>query len=239
MPDTTNYALTYPAANAFVKDGPAAIQALAEDVDTKMVGGSAGVLASRPTSTPGSPGILGRRYFATDAVAECIDTGTGWVRAGLEAGGISATARSTAPPGYLLCDGAVVSRSGANADLFAAIGTAYGAGDGSTTFGLPDLRGRVPVGVDGAAGRLAANDALGQSAGAETHTLTTPQIPSHSHPPAGGTHFRQRSAPGLMAELGAGGAQDIFVSTTTGLTGGGQAHNNLQPYQVVNWLIKT
>lgn len=84
---------------------------------------------------------------------------------------------AAAPTGWLMCDGAAVSRS-TYADLFAAISTSFGVGDGSTTFNLPDMRGRVPVGVDGAAGRLSANDALGNSSGSETHTHTSP---SHSH----------------------------------------------------------
>ena len=85
-------------------------------------------------------------------------------------GSIVATARSTAPTGWLLCDGAAVSRS-TYAALFSAIGTAYGVGNGTTTFNIPDFRGRVPVGVDGAAARLTANDALGNSGGEEKHVL--------------------------------------------------------------------
>lgn len=97
----------------------------------------------------------------------------------IEAGDLKQSARPTPSPGWLLCDGSPVLRSGYPA-LFAAIGTAYGAGDGSTTFNLPDLRGRAAVGVDGAAGRLSVNDALGQAGGAETHTHTH-GVPAHDH----------------------------------------------------------
>lgn len=150
-------------------------------------------------------------------------------------GMVVAVAAATPDDGFLLCDGAAVSRTTYLA-LFTRIGTVYGVGDGTTTFNLPDFRGRVPVGVDGAAARMATNDALGQSGGAETHTLTIAQMPSHNHP--------MNSTPG-----GAAGAPFAvgpeFVGTqnnaawNTGLQGGGGAHNNMQPYQVVNYQIKT
>jgi microcystin-dependent protein len=77
------------------------------------------------------------------------------------------------PEGYLLCDGSEVSRS-TYALLYAVIGDTYGAGDGSTTFNLPDLRGRVVIGVAG-------THALGSTGGSETVTLTEDQLPAHSH----------------------------------------------------------
>jgi microcystin-dependent protein len=158
----------------------------------------------------------------------------------LPAGTIAATARSTASTGWLLCEGQAVSRTGATAALFAAIGTTYGAGDGSTTFNLPDLRGRVPVGVDGAAGRLSASDALGQSAGAETHTLTIAEMPAHDHPNVGGgagPYIRNTTT--TQGTTGTSPATFAASVSTVEVQGGGAAHNNLQPYQVVNWMIKT
>lgn len=95
-------------------------------------------------------------------------------------GELAATARSTAPDGWKLCDGSTLNRT-VYSELFAAISTTYGTGDGSTTFTLPDLRGRTPVGVDGAAGRLPSSDALGNSGGEARHLLTTSETPSHSH----------------------------------------------------------
>lgn len=92
-------------------------------------------------------------------------------------GSILATARSTAPDGWLLCDGSAVSRS-TYAALFAAIGTTFGSGNGSTTFNLPDLRGRVIAGIDSSQAEF---DARGETGGAKTHTLTSAQMPSHSH----------------------------------------------------------
>lgn len=80
---------------------------------------------------------------------------------------------SVAPSGFLMCDGSSVSRV-TYSDLFDTIGTTYGSGDGSTTFNIPDLTGRIPIGVSG-------NDVLGDIGGEEMHTLTTVELPSHGH----------------------------------------------------------
>ncbi len=86
------------------------------------------------------------------------------------AGDIKLSAARAVPAGWLACDGSAVSRA-AHAGLYAAIGVAYGAGDGATTFNLPDFRNRVPVGVSSTRSR----------GGAETHTLTTGEMPAHTH----------------------------------------------------------
>lgn len=108
----------------------------------------------------------------------------------LPAGMVVPYAGSNAPNGWLMCSGQAVSRT-TYATLFNAIGTTYGAGNGTTTFNLPDLRGRVIAGVDNMGGtqgnRITSGGSgingttLGASGGAETHTLTTAQMPVHNH----------------------------------------------------------
>jgi microcystin-dependent protein len=141
---------------------------------------------------------------------------------------ITPYAGSSAPTNWLLCNGAAVSRS-TYADLFSAIGTTYGVGDGSTTFNLPDLRGRTPVGVDSSAGRVTANNTLGATAGAEKHTLTVDEMPAHTHETD--RHFS------FGTGIGPNGV-NAQTSGVTGSTGGGNPHNNMQPYLVVNYIIK-
>lgn len=161
----------------------------------------------------------------------------------LPAGIVSPYAGSAAPNGYLLCDGSAINRTD-YARLFSAIGTAYGAGNGSTTFNLPDLRGRVVAALDNMggtdAGRLDLANTLGTTAGTQTHTLTTAEMPSHQHNTAG--------SPGIYRNYLGGGSSHAFLgantSTTvsdpynTSFTGGGGAHNNMQPTILMNYIIK-
>lgn len=102
---------------------------------------------------------------------------------------------ATPPGGFLLCDGTTVSRA-TYADLFALWGTTFGAGDGSTTFGLPDYRGRVSVHPDGGAGRLSAAGAVGATGGQATHTLSAAQLAAHTHPLTDPGHAHVLSDPG-------------------------------------------
>lgn len=152
-------------------------------------------------------------------------------------GTVMPTALSNAPVGWLLCYGQAISRT-AYATLFNAIGTTYGAGDGSTTFNLPDVRGRVIAGKDNmggtAAGRLTlavAGSTLGASGGAQTHTLSAGEMPSHSH----GLNMTLGGASGGEVNIVNGGGS----STNTGGAGSGAAHNNVQPTIIFNCMIKT
>jgi len=140
-------------------------------------------------------------------------------------------AGASAPTGFLLCDGTAVSRA-TYADLFAVVSTTYGVGDGSTTFNLPNLRGRVPVGFDSAQTEF---DALGETGGAKTHTLTVAQIPAHNHDYNGAT---LNTGSGFSSRYSSTGSTSATF-TGTGNTGGGEAHNNLQPYITLNYIIKT
>lgn len=135
-----------------------------------------------------------------------------------------------APAGWLLCDGTAVSRT-TYSSLFSIIGTTYGVGDNSTTFNLPDLRGRVPIGSGQGSGLT--NRTLGGTGGSETHTLTVDEIPAH-------THTYERNI-GTASPTGSGGVtcRDLLDYPETSSTGGGQPHNNMQPYLVVNYIIKT
>lgn len=145
---------------------------------------------------------------------------------------------AAAPTGWLLCSGQAVSRT-TYAALFAVLGTAYGAGDGLSTFNVPDLRGRVPAGKDdlggSAASRLTSGGSgvngatLGASGGAETHTLTISQMPAHTHSGGVGAY---------NGTQGTGGSAAAGVTSNTGSQGSGSAHNNTQPTIVVAYIIK-
>lgn len=165
-------------------------------------------------------------------------------------GTVAPYAGPTAPTDWALCDGAIVSRS-TYAELFAVIGTAYGAGDGSTTFGLPDLRGRVPVGAGTAAANGATAHTVGQMAGEEKHTLSIGEMPSHQH--GGGNHAHALSPPSTVLATGsashwafatAAAGPDITVANIEysgniiNLEGGGASHNLMQPYTGVNYIIR-
>jgi microcystin-dependent protein len=145
---------------------------------------------------------------------------------------------TTAPNGWLLCDGTTINAS-VNTQyqpLFNIIGNAFG-GANNTNFKVPDMRGNFPLGKDNMGGSSrnrvtnAAADTLGSEAGAETHTLTVPEIPSHTH-----------KVGEVDADNGAGGASNSWIKTgatvNSGSTGGGEAHNNMSPYITLNYIIK-
>jgi microcystin-dependent protein len=217
----------------------------------------------------------------------------------IPAGAMMAWASDVVPANWLLCDGSAVSRS-TYASLFAAVGTTYGSGDGTTTFNLPNLKGKTIVGRDSGQTEF---DTLGETGGAKTHTLTISEIPSHTHASTLSSNVVSSSdhrhdykfsffdnnykATGPNAGMGGGldtagawrystsrwqggvsdgtsnqttetaggtttGTSTRFsttgdtntpsASTTVGITnasaGSGGAHNNLQPYIVLNYIIK-
>jgi microcystin-dependent protein len=137
----------------------------------------------------------------------------------------------SAPSGWLLCNGAEISRI-TYAALFAVCGISYGPGDSLNTFNLPDLRGRVPLGVGQSAGLT--NRIIGEKAGEERNTLTINEMPSHKHP------CTIPNFAGNDNTSDDGIARHVLGSTTeTGAIGGGQSHNNMQPWLAVNYIIKT
>ena len=140
----------------------------------------------------------------------------------------------TIPEGYMLCDGSAISRT-TYATLFSVIGTTYGVGDGSTTFNLPNLKGRVTVGYDSTDSNF---DTLGETGGEKAHTLTVNEMPSHSHDL---TYVKSAITPLDTAGISGYNQNNTGTGTKTNAvenTGGGEAHNNLQPYIVINYIIK-
>jgi microcystin-dependent protein len=175
------------------------------------------VQLSSHLSVAGSADITGRVYQATHML--------------VPPGSVVAYISTSAPGGWLLCDGSNVSRT-TYATLFSVIGTTFGVGDGSTTFTLPDMRGRVPVGYGSGAGLTARS--LAATGGEETHTLSVDEIPAHTHSYV--TNTNDQGVHTLTTQASA--ADDADLSATTGSTGGGQAHNVMQPFLVLNYIIK-
>ena len=146
--------------------------------------------------------------------------------------------------GWAFCNGQLLSIA-QNDVLYTLIGTTYG-GDGVSTFGLPDLRGRVPIGTGQGAGLQ--NYALGQNGGAENVTLITNQLPAHNHTAtaqsaAGNSNI---PAPNTIAWAQPSDGNTRYTTNATtgamnagaiGNTGGNQPHDNMLPFQCVNYII--
>lgn len=164
---------------------------------------------------------------------------TGWV---MPVGSILPYAGSSAPDGWFLCDGSDKNKT-TYADLFSVIGTQYG--ESGSNFKLPNLKGRVPVG-------LSTNEtefqSLNKTGGSKTQALTIDQIPSHNHGVNDKGHHHEINpgddrGQGVCDDASGGGRQAAWTQLAyTGIsiknTGGGEAHNNLQPYITVNYIIK-
>ena len=171
-----------------------------------------------------------------------------------KAGFIYPLASSVVPEGFLLCDGAEYLRT-EYPELFAAIGTIYGSGDGSTTFNVPNLQTRVPVGSGEGYN-------LGDIGGEETHTLTINEMPSHKHAPSNrdsagsDTTYKRQFTTNLHTDSDSTGRGQVTTSSNSGEyamlattssditgadyttnVGGSEAHNNMQPYTVINYII--
>lgn len=172
------------------------------------------------------------RSFIDSRVTQCIPAGT-----------IELYAGTDVPDGWLICNGQTVERT-AFPQLYDAIGTKYGAGDGSTTFAVPNLQGRVPVGVS-------SSYALGSTGGESTHKLTIAEMPSHTHAQNAHSHttsghvnynsaYTNDSAVGTGYKWGTSKVSSTDDTTATNKnTGGSGAHNNMQPYIALNYIIYT
>lgn len=138
----------------------------------------------------------------------------------------------TPPEGWLLCQGQEISRTNYS-ELFAILGTTYGVGDNATTFNLPDLRGRVPVGKS----TDAEFNSLGKKFGTKTHTLTIAQMPTHSHPQQ--VTAPTQAGPGVRVDYVRDASSVAYTQGISTLnTGGGGAHNNIQPSIATQWIIR-
>tara|TARA_R110002072_G_scaffold42064_4_gene117448 strand:+ start:4657 stop:5220 length:564 start_codon:yes stop_codon:yes gene_type:complete len=160
-----------------------------------------------------------------------------------------------APRNWALCNGQLLSIAD-NTALFSILGTTYG-GDGRTTFGLPDLRGRIPMHPGNGPGLTPRQ--LGQKGGVERVQLTNSELPSHAHPATSNATMKAISTEGdsttpkdrVLAKSGAGDpdfgtesnadtslhSSAISVNTNVGNAGGNESHQNLQPYNCVNFII--
>jgi len=152
-------------------------------------------------------------------------------------GEIKLVAFNFAPKGWALCAGQLLPIN-QNQALFALLGTTYG-GDGKTTFALPDLRGRVAVGAGPA--ETGTTYDLGSTGGTETTKLTLAQVPAHAHPVAATSYAATKQNPSGNYPAGGGSygtTHNVQMNASTiGKRGGGQAHDNRQPYVSLEYII--
>jgi microcystin-dependent protein len=147
-------------------------------------------------------------------------------------GEIRAASFGIVPRGWAYCNGQLLSIA-QNQALFSILGTTYG-GDGVTTFALPNLQGRVPVGTGNAV-------QLGEAEGQTSVTLLPTQIPSHTHTfsasSAAGADDPENRGPAAAKAYAPAGTAAPLSASAVGTTGGSQPHDNMQPYLTVNYII--
>ena len=168
------------------------------------------------------------RIWQNDDIVRTEDI-QAWEDSRIPPGLLAPFAGATAPDGWLLCDGAAVSRTD-HADLFTALGETYGAGDGSTTFNLPDLRRRVPVGAGGSRSQ-GPQTALGATGGREAAAFA-----SHTHGGGSHTHTAGAHRHGLAAAVGSGGGSHTAVQLLAGsnAVARNQQTNRINPQQYMD-----
>lgn len=232
----------------------------AQVLTNKTIDGAANTITALPTTAYGDSTItLAKMADASVGTAELVNLAVteGKIAANavslaklaaaiqealVPTGTVAATARATAPTGWLLCDGAAVSRT-TYAALFAAIGTAYGTGDGTTTFNLPDLRGRVAVGLKAGETEF---DTLAETGGSRTHTHTLSdagQARIMFSVGGGPNTYIQRVTTTTYSATQEGtisspASSSGSASSGAALAGATDAGSTLQPYQVLNYMIR-
>lgn len=191
--------------------------------------------------------INGGNIYGNLSVSGSISSG-GDVLSPMPSGSVVQFAGSTAPTGWLICDGTAYSQT-AYSGLYTVIGSTYNTHCGQSapaagTFRVPNYKSRVLVGIDPGDGSF---DSLTDYGGAKTHTLTTSEMPSHSHGVTHnlggiygyiGLHDHDLTGGGELASEPVGGTLVTNPTISTNSAGGDGAHNNLQPYAVVNYIIK-
>lgn len=151
-------------------------------------------------------------------------------------GQISVFSCNFAPKGFAMCNGQLLPIN-QNQALFSLLGTTYG-GNGQTTFGLPDLRGRVPV-APGGSGQFV----LGQKSGESSHALSLNEMPAHSHTLSASSAVGNANAPtgnlpaAAVTDPYSTNGPDTALQGVTGFNGSSQAHENKQPYLTLNFCI--
>lgn len=210
------------------------------DSNTVMLTATPRPLGEVPAPATGAPRNSAQMREMAQALLDMI---AGAALTATPTGTVVAHAGNAAPGGWLLCDGRAVSRT-TYAALYTVLGTRFGAGDGALTFNLPDLRGRTVIGTGQGTGLT--NRALGAQGGAETHALSIPELPSHSHksPTSAGNAYATPS-PGNLSDFEVVSSDSTYTTydygraAPTEVTGGNGAHNNMQPYLALNYIIRT
>jgi microcystin-dependent protein len=260
MPTTARLKLPYPL-ESDPADVPVDIQRLAQALDAGTGVASVAVDLQGLLNALPAPGVVGRYYWATDQGSLYRDDGASWRIIGPQPADLKFGAGPSGGLGWLLADGSAIARGGANAALFALVGIGWGAGDGATTFNLPDFRNRTVIGASG-------THALGSAGGEEQHRLIVAEMPGHAHAVSDPTHAHSVADPSHVHSYGfdlsvycpPGAANFTFeglgsshnvnpagtgigiYGAATGIgiygAGGDGAHNNMPPFAVGNPFIK-
>ena len=213
--------------------------------ETVTVGGNA--IFKTNVSVSGNVAVAGNVSVAGNVCASAFYGDGSNLTGGMPTGAIMPYAVTAAPSGYLLCDGSAVSRSTYSA-LFTVVSSLYGNGDGSSTFNVPDLRGRFMAGYNAATSRLTSVSSdmvdgalIANTGGIQAVTITEAQLPAHTHD-QGNLHFingGDASQSGVYAvHRSDPNGVSVMIQGSTGATGGGGVHSNIPPVIMVNYVIK-